>query len=1346
MACPRTRAPEQRPIGIPDRRHRAFAIAAVRQRFIPRSCARPRSARARPGARGSKYAHGVTAEVSDPERPRESPAFVRILGAVRFVTGDGETVDLPSPSQRRLLAALALAAGGTLRPDYLSDLLEVSPGALRTAVSRLRARMGEQTIGTDGAGYRVTCAVDATRFTDLLVENPALPDRLAALEEALALWDGEAIDEFRHEPWAEADAARLDELRCVAIEDRAELLSRRGRAGEAVASLEAHVAKHPLRDRARGLLIQALAIDGRQADALRAYQAYRALLAEETGTEPSAPVRAIERRVAAGWSGDESSSTGTLPVGTVSFLLTDIVESTPMWHQDPDAMAEAVVRHYQLLDAAITAHDGVRPQEQGEGDSVVAAFSRASDALAAARDAQIALQRAAWPTPAPIKVRMAVHTGIARLRGETNYVGPTIIRAARLRDVARGGQILISAATRELAGALVDNQMSTRDLGVHHLKGFTDAVRVYQLLHPDLATDFDPLVQSTRTNLPVPLSTFIGRELELAALNELQTGTRLLTITGSGGAGKTSLALKLAWAQLDRFPDGVWWLELAPLPEPAQVATALAGVLEARVDDATPALDAVVRRLARDRALVVLDNCEHLVDASATLAARVLQHCPTVSVLTTSRAVLGVPGEVTWRVPPLSFPPVGSVEALSTSGEFDAVRLFVDRARHVRPNFAVADEILPAIVEICQRLDGIPLAIELAAARTKSMTVGQILDALEHRLQLLTGGSRTSPPRQQTLEASIAWSMDLLDDGDRALVHRLSVFSGSFDLAAVEAVCADDDPAVPHTTIDVVDSLDRLIDHSLVLALDGDRERRFAQLETVRQFGAYHLDGSGTSSEVRKRHATYFGALAERVAPNTETADEIEAVEQLDAEIDNLRSALIWLRDSGDAGAFASMVSDLAPYWSLTGTMAESLSWLTAALDALPDERPAIRARLLAHRGSVRSNMGDYSGSMRDCRTAIAIGEDIGDPWPVGRAYWVLAELAAYVDLDLWRPLSERSIEALTASGDRWALGYARLWQAVPYLMRASQPEGIAALAAAAPAIDDIANPTLNASYKIWEGWAALQAGELRRTDQLATEVMTGPGFRLATQQLFGDLLLAAAARYRGLHHPVLEQFPDRAKSALRHGETLAAVMYQYWESLCLLFDDPAAALDRARECIARHGESYPSAACAVQLVAALAAFAVGEVEASWSHSDAAEALTVPMKWPLNRTRQLLVRSLLLVERGDLAAAEEVARSLVALARKEELNIELVYGLEVHALIAATRDHFADAARLVGVTAPLRAEMELADNFLPLSVPVGRAVDRAREALGVDAFAEQLAAGARLGVSSTLQLGEELFS
>ena len=346
------------------------------------------------------------------------------------------------------------------------------------------------------------------------------------------------------------------------------------------------------------------------------------------------------------------------------------------------------------------------------------------------------------------------------------------------------------------------------------------------------------------------------------------------------------------------------------------------------------------------------------------------------------------------------------------------------------------------------------------------------------------------------------------------------------------------------------------------------------------------------------------------------------------------------------------------------------------------------------------------------------MGETIGDRWSVGRARWVLADLAAYVDLDMWRPLSRRCVDALTQSGDRFALAYARLWQAVPYLMRGYQPQGIAALRDAASGVADIANPTLNAAYVIWQGWAALQAGELCRADQLATEVMAGPGFRLATQRLFGELLLAAAARHRGVYQPILDEFPDKAASALRHGEVLAAVMYRHWEAFCLLFSDPPAARHRAEETIALYGSSYGSVACALHLTATLAALAMGDGKAAWAHSDAAEAFTAPMKWPLNRTRQLLVRALLLVRDNDVAAARTTAVEQVVLAHEQGLAIELVYGLEALAVIAAADNTFVDTARLLGVATTMRGKMEMAGEFLPLSALVEKSVLRAQETFG----------------------------
>ncbi len=355
--------------------------------------------------------------------------------------------------------------------------------------------------------------------------------------------------------------------------------------------------------------------------------------------------------------GQDPGGALALPAGTVTFLLTDIASSTLQWQAAPGPMAAAVARHYELLDEAIAAHGGVRPEEQGEGDSVVAAFSRASDALGAALSAQRLLHQEDWSTPEPVRVRMAVHTGEAQLRDDANYVGMAIIRTARLRNIAHGGQVLVSSASRDLALDQLGDQIALVDLGEHRLKDLARPERVYQLAHPDLPTTFDPLasLDAIPNNLPLHLSTFIGRQEELAALDALVTGNRLVTITGSGGAGKTRLALQAAADLADRFSDGVWWVELAPLATGAEVPRRAAAV-GVREDGTTATAELVANRLAGTASLLVLDNCEHVLDASAEVVGALLARCPELRVLTTSRTVLDVPGEVTWRVPPLQLP------------------------------------------------------------------------------------------------------------------------------------------------------------------------------------------------------------------------------------------------------------------------------------------------------------------------------------------------------------------------------------------------------------------------------------------------------------------------------------------------------------------------------------------------------------------------------------------------------------------------------------------------------------------------------------------------------------------
>ncbi len=513
----------------------------------------------------------------------------------------------------------------------------------------------------------------------------------------------------------------------------------------------------------------------------------------------------------------------SLPIGTVTFLLTDIEDSTRHWQRSAESMGAAVARVYALLDDAVSAHGGVRPVEQGEGDSVVAAFSRASDALLAARAAQVALHAEPWPTVEPVRVRMAVHTGDATLRDEGNYMGQTIIRTARLRAIAHGGQVVLSAVTRDLTIDQLGSEIELVSLGTHRLKDLARPEDVWQLADAHLPSEFPPLrsLDSVPNNLPVQLSTFVGRLDEIATVATLVRGNRLVTITGTGGAGKTRLSQQVAAEVSELFSDGAWWVELVDSSEGLAVPMAIAAAIGGRIPSGVTPGSALAATIADRRMLLVLDNCEHVIADIAQLVDELLRACPKLSVLATSRIGLDVPGELTWRIPALSLPPTETRFPIGVLGQFDAVRLFVERAKRVRPNFVLDDANGPAIAEICQRLDGIPLALELAAARCRSLSPAQISDGLNDSLRLLTGGARTVLPRQQTLEASIDWSYSLLTDADRALLRRLSVFVGGFDLTAAEAVASDREPEPGAlTSLDVLDGLDRLVEQSLVTVDD----------------------------------------------------------------------------------------------------------------------------------------------------------------------------------------------------------------------------------------------------------------------------------------------------------------------------------------------------------------------------------------------------------------------------------------------------------------------------------------------------------------------------------------------
>ena len=495
------------------------------------------------------------------------------------------------------------------------------------------------------------------------------------------------------------------------------------------------------------------------------------------------------------WS--ELAVSGLLPTGTVTLLLADVEGSTQLWETQPERMTAAFERLDRALSDLVATYGGVRPVEQGEGDSFVVAFARASDAVACALE----LQRAPL---APIGLRIGVHTGEVQLRDEGNYIGPTINRTARLRNLAHGGQTVLSGVTEALAVDTLPADAWLTDLGAHELRGVARAERVVQLCDPDLRNEFPPLrtpKSVAAQNLPVQLTSFVGRSAQMADLRKLLGDDRLVTLTGAGGAGKSRLAVEIAARIAPEFRDCAWYVDLAPITDPAVVPVAVARALGLPDQPSRSTMDTLLRFVRDRQMLVVLDNCEHLLDASAELVIAFLGGASGLSVLATSREPIGVSGEVTWRVP-----------SLSVSDE--AIELFADRARLARTSFTVTDENAGAVTEICARLDGMPLAIELAAARVRALSPAEILDGLRDRFRLLTGSARTAVRRQQTLRASVDWSHALLTEPERVVFRRLAAFLGGFDLDAAQVVAAGGDVE----RYQILDVLTLLVDKSLVVA------------------------------------------------------------------------------------------------------------------------------------------------------------------------------------------------------------------------------------------------------------------------------------------------------------------------------------------------------------------------------------------------------------------------------------------------------------------------------------------------------------------------------------------------
>jgi predicted ATPase/class 3 adenylate cyclase len=675
-----------------------------------------------------------------------------------------------------------------------------------------------------------------------------------------------------------------------------------------------------------------------------------------------------------------------LPSGIITFLFTDIEGSTRLLQFLGDGYAELLNQHNQIMRSHLQAWDGFVVDSQG--DAFFAVFSQAADAVAASAAIQRSLTAQTWPQQLSVPVRIGLHTGKALLTKEGHYIGLDIHRAARIFSAGHGGQVLLSEATCNLVLRDLPFGVSLRDLGEHRLKDLDHPERLYQLVIPSLPADFPPLrsLEAFIHNLPTPPTSFIGREQELAEIKRLLATTPLLTLIGPGGTGKTRLTIQVATELVDTFKDGVRFVELAPVSDPAHLPQTIAATLGLREEPGYPLSKTISDYLRPKTLLLILDNCEHLITACAQLAGSLLQQCPKLKIIASSREALAIGGELTFQVPSLALPPIGSRHQppLETLTQYAAVRLFIERAITVLPAFTANNDNAPLIAQICHQLDGIPLAIELAAARVKSLQIEQIAERLDDRFRLLRDGSGRTIPRQQTLKALIDWSHNLLSAGEQTLFRRLSVFAGGWTLEAAESVCAT--PDTPHSSLlspqssvlspqsspldpyDILDLLAQLANKSLVVVerIPGE-EVRYHFLETIRQYAREKLLEANESEAVRHQHWAFYTALAETSDAQVRGPGQKEWLHRLELEHDNIRAALDWAIQATSADSVwlppqqpptavygLRLAVPLWGFWFLRGYTSEGLAWLQTFLDRaapLPTLPVALRAKALARTG-----------------------------------------------------------------------------------------------------------------------------------------------------------------------------------------------------------------------------------------------------------------------------------------------------------------------------------------------------------------------------------------------------------
>ena len=1013
-----------------------------------------------------------------------------------------------------------------------------------------------------------------------------------------------------------------------------------------------------------------------------------------------------------------------LPVGTVSLLLADIAGSSRLWEASADSMAAGLARLDEIVAEACGRHGGVRPVEQGEGDSFLAAFARASDAVACALE----LQRA---DTGAIRLRIGVHTGEVQLRDEGNYMGATVNRAARLRDLAHGGQTVLSQVTRDLVVDRLPEGAWLVDLGSHRLRDLTRAEGVHQLCHANLDAAFPALrsLDAHPHNLPVQLTSFVGRAAELADVLRLLGETRMLALVGSGGCGKTRLALQVAADTLAGYPDGAWFVDFAPLTEPDTVASTVARSLGLADEQARTPLETLAHHIGAQQMLLVLDNCEHLIAACATVAESLLVRCPSLAVLATSREPLGVPGEIAWRVPSLSLPVDAGSRQVAALAQSDAVQLFVDRARRARPAFEL-DAGPAAVGDICRRLDGIPLAIELAAARVRVLSVEQISEGLNDCFRLLAGGARTAVPRQQTLRASVEWSHELLTAPERVLLRRLAVFLDTFDLEAAEAV-GQGEGLERHN---VLDQLTLLVDKSLVVAVDTKEATRYRLLETVRQYAAEHLARSGDADAVRLRHRDHLIGFAATASAGTQGPDQMAWFDHLEASMGDMRAAFLFSCGRGDADEALRLAVLLFPVWLIRGRWIEGRAWVEEGLAVGTEVDPALRAAAV----TILWYLWGLAGT-----AALPLIEDpveparaIGDKRLLARALLATSRPFILAHDRIAGPLRE-SIDLAREAGDTWTL------------IGALTSLGFASATAGDSSGRALLDEARSLAAELGDGFRRRLAthmlcfvmsgieGDLRPARVLADALLREARACSGRNEIaMADVLVAYTAAWLG----DLDVAREAAEEALAIGLDIAAptAVSSAFATLgmsALAAGDVAAARERLQLAFAEPTmPRFIDAFCGWRIDAELLS---GDVAAARRLADEAVAVTETTRARCFHAFAVLSSARVTVAESDPQRAEDLAHSALADLAMVGNRGYLADTIELLVALAAGQDSRAEAARLAGAADAIRRSTGYV-RFLAYEKWYLRVVRSLKDEMGEKQFDAAFAAGAALSVDDAV--------